>query len=373
VKTSVVLVAAGRGERLGLGIPKAEAKIAGFTLLEHALKSVAQFQPDQLVVVCPEGSEAAYHDAAKATGISDVLVTPGGATRQQSVSKGLALVTGDQVLIHDAARAFMPAEVFQLVSDALMGAECVIPVLKVSDTLKEVSGDQVTGTLDRSKIVKSQTPQGFRVSSLRLALEQATDDFTDEAALMEASGVVVNTVQGSELGLKVTTPADLQWAQLRFGNARTGVGTDAHRFSESGVLTLGCLSWPEHKALEGHSDGDSVAHAIVDSLLGAAGLGDIGSNFGVDRPEYSGAAGDVFLRGALGLIAQAGYQVTNVSVQIIADKPKVGPRRAELEQRLSSLVGAPVSVSATTTDGLGFLADAQGVAAVATALLRERS
>lgn len=373
MKTSVVLVAAGKGERLGLGIPKAEAKIAGLTLLEHALKQISKFQPDQLIVVCPAGSKAHYLEAAQISGAKEVVVTEGGATRQQSVSNGLALVTSDLVLIHDAARAFMPAEVFTSVSEALVQAECVIPVVRVSDTLKEVSGQGVTATLDRSKIVKSQTPQGFRVATLKAALANATNDFTDEAALMESQGYQVQTVEGSELGLKITTPADLDWAQLRFGSARTGIGTDAHRYAEVGTLTLGCLSWPEHPALEGHSDGDSVAHAIVDALLGAAGLGDIGSNFGVDRPEYSGASGEVFIKGALRLITGAGYQVTNVSVQIIADKPKVGPRRAELEEHLSSLIGAPVSVAATTTDGLGFLSDARGVAAVATALLRERS
>ena len=373
MKTSVVLVAAGKGERLGLGIPKAEAKVAGLSLLEHALLQVAKFQPSQLVVVCPVGAEETYLNQAKSTGISDVQVIAGGATRQQSVSKGLALVSSDLVLIHDAARAFMPSSVFSSVAAALAESECVIPVLQISDTLKQVAGDKVKGTIDRSSVVKSQTPQGFRVSSLREAMSAATEDFTDEAALMEAHGFDVSTVAGSESGLKVTTPADLDWAQLRFGNARTGIGTDAHRFSDAGQLTLGCLSWQELPALEGHSDGDSIAHAIVDALLGAAGLGDIGSNFGVDRPEYSGASGDVFIKGALDQVHQSGYSVTNVSVQVIADKPKIGPRRAELEERLSGLVGAPVSVAATTTDGLGFLADARGVAAVATALLRERS
>jgi 2-C-methyl-D-erythritol 4-phosphate cytidylyltransferase/2-C-methyl-D-erythritol 2,4-cyclodiphosphate synthase len=249
----------------------------------------------------------------------------------------------------------------------------VIPVLPVSDTLKTVSGGEVSGTVDRSTTVRSQTPQGFKTASLRLALSKTTSNFTDEAALMESQGFRVGTVLGSELGLKVTTPADLEWAKLRFGIARTGIGTDAHRFADSGTLTLGCISWPDYPALEGHSDGDSVAHAIVDSMLGAAGLGDIGSNFGVDRPEYSGAEGKVFLSGALDLIHQAGFELVNVSVQVIADRPKIGPRREELQATLSNLLGAPVSVLATTTDGLGFLADAAGVAAVATALLRERS
>jgi 2-C-methyl-D-erythritol 4-phosphate cytidylyltransferase/2-C-methyl-D-erythritol 2,4-cyclodiphosphate synthase len=267
----------------------------------------------------------------------------------------------------------MPDQVFSSVEEALSFFDCVIPALPVSDTLKTVVENQVSGTVDRSTTFRSQTPQGFKTEALREALARTPNNFTDEAALMESEGFKVGTVTGSELGLKVTTPSDLDWARLRFGVARTGIGTDAHRFSDTGTLTLGCITWPEHPALEGHSDGDSVAHAIVDALLGAAGLGDIGSNFGVDRPEYSGAAGKVFIRGALELIGKAGYEPVNVSVQVIADKPKIGPRRLELEAQLSELVGAPVSVLATTTDGLGFLADARGVAAVATALLRERS
>jgi len=217
--------------------------------------------------------------------------------------------------------------------------------------------------------VAVQTPQGFHTELLRNALGYAQVDFTDEAGLMESLGHEVVVVPGSDSARKVTTQADLVWAQGLFGSARTGVGTDAHRFSDSGELTLGCLTWPELPALEGHSDGDSVAHAIVDALLSAAGLGDIGSNFGVDRPEFAGAAGDVFISATLELIRAKGLSVTNVSVQVIADKPKIGPRRAELESRLTGLLSAPVTVSATTTDGLGFLADSAGVAAVATALL----
>jgi 2-C-methyl-D-erythritol 4-phosphate cytidylyltransferase/2-C-methyl-D-erythritol 2,4-cyclodiphosphate synthase len=371
--TSVVLVAAGKGERLGLGVPKAEAVIGGKTLFEHALQTIKAFDPAQLVVVAPASLVENYRQIATGFSFQSLEVVAGGETRQDSVSNGLSKATGELVLVHDAARAFMPSEVFTSVTQALTGYDCVIPALPVTDTLKSVAGGEVSGTVDRSMTVRSQTPQGFKTAALRAALTQTNSNFTDEAALMESQGFKVGTVLGSELGLKVTTPQDLEWAKLRFGIARTGIGTDAHRFSEVGTLTLGCISWPEHPALEGHSDGDSVAHAIVDSLLGAAGLGDIGSNFGVDRPEYSGAAGKVFIKGALELIEQAGLEVVNVSVQVIADKPKIGPRRSELEAALSELVGAPVSVLATTTDGLGFLADARGVAAVATALLRERS
>lgn len=373
MSTAVVLVAAGKGERLGLGVPKAEALVAGKTLFEHSLISIKKFNPAQLVVVAPAGSIQSFRELAEGQHFQSLEVVAGGETRQHSVANGLAQVTSDLVLVHDAARAFMPDQVFSSVEDALSLFDCVIPALPVSDTLKTVVENQVSGTVDRSTTFRSQTPQGFKTEALREALARTSNNFTDEAALMESEGFKVGTVTGSELGLKVTTPSDLDWARLRFGVARTGIGTDAHRFSDTGTLTLGCITWPEHPALEGHSDGDSVAHAIVDALLGAAGLGDIGSNFGVDRPEYSGAAGKVFIRGALELIGKADYEPVNVSVQVIADKPKIGPRRLELEAQLSELVGAPVSVLATTTDGLGFLADARGVAAVATALLRERS
>lgn len=373
MSTSVVLVAAGKGERLGLGVPKAEALIGGKTLFEHALSTLKKFDPAQLVVVAHPDLLESYRSIALTFDFKSLDVVPGGETRQDSVSNGLNRATQPKVLVHDVARAFMPPAVFASVESALEQFECVIPVLTISDTLKSVAGNEVVSTVDRSSVVKSQTPQGFHAASLKKALASAESNFTDESALMEAAGFAVGTVPGSDLGLKLTTPADLDWARLRFGSSRTGIGTDAHQFSESGTLTLGCLSWPELPALEGHSDGDSVAHAIVDALLGAAGLGDIGSNFGVDRPEYAGASGAVFIRGALELVSAAGYLPVNVAVQVIADKPKIGPRRLELETQLSSLVGAPVSVLATTTDGLGFLADARGVAAVATALLRERS
>ena len=371
--TAVVLVAAGKGERLGLGIPKAQAQVGGKSLYEHALTQIKEFSPAQVVVVAPDDMVSQYELTASAFEFQDLQVVAGGETRQDSVSNGLARVTQSLVLVHDAARAFMPATVFQSVEAKLQDSDCVIPVVAVTDTLKTVQNHLVAGTVDRTVTFRSQTPQGFRVAALRQALSETNSNFTDEAALMESIGVAVATVPGSDLGLKVTTTADLDWARLRFGHSRTGIGTDAHRFGENGTLVLGCLYWPELPKLEGHSDGDSIAHAIVDALLGAAGLGDIGSNFGVDRPEFAGASGETFLTATLEIVAAAGFEVANVSVQVIADKPKIGPRRAELEQKLSEVLGARVSVAATTTDGLGFLADSKGVAAVATALLRERS
>ena len=369
--TAVVLVAAGQGVRLGAGIPKAEVKVSGRTLLEHALSNIKKFDPEQLVIVAPAGKIKNYKELAAAFGFQKLDVLEGGATRQLSVAAGLARVHQDAVLIHDAARAFTPKAIFDTVSKALETRECVVPALLIADTVKEVKEGKVQATLDRSKLRAIQTPQGFSTAVLRKAIASASQTFTDEAGLLESQGVEVSVVEGSSLGFKVTTQADLDLARSIFGSTRSGIGTDAHQFSGSGTLMLGCLPWTSMPVLEGHSDGDSVAHAIVDALLSAAALGDIGSRFGVDRKEYAGAAGEVFIKGALELVAEAGFRVLNVSVQIVADAPKIGPRRAELQEKLSSIVGAPVTVSATTTDGLGFLADSAGIAAVATALLAE--
>ncbi len=366
---AVVLVSAGKGTRLGANLPKAVVKVAGRTLLEHSLESIARFNPAELVVVAPQ---ELIQDFEQLTSLhfEKFKVVQGGETRQQSVQNGLAQVESELVLVHDAARAFTPTIVFERVAQGLEKFTSVVPAIMVTDTIKEVAEDRVERTLDRSSLRAIQTPQGFRVSVLRDALSGATSDFTDEAGLLESVGHQTLVVEGDQLAFKVTTPEDLERAKALFGDQRTGIGVDAHRFSQAGELVLGSLVWPELPKLEGHSDGDSVAHAIVDALLSAAALGDIGSNFGVDRPEFKGASGEVFISETLKLLQKAGFEPVNVSVQIVADRPKIGPRRQELEKRLTQLVGAPVSVLATTTDGLGFLADSKGVAAVASALVR---
>lgn len=371
MSVAVVLVSAGKGTRLGANLPKAAVNVAGRSVLEIALETISKFAPDELIVVAPKELVSDFSKLATEF-YKSVQVVAGGETRQQSVSNGLELVKSERVLIHDAARALTPLSVFHAVSKALEDAVAVVPVLPIADTVKQIQGDFVQRTIDRTNLRSSQTPQGFRTQELRQALSNATESYTDEAALMESVGIEVATVLGDDLAFKITTPGDLERARVLLAEVATGVGTDAHAFSQSGELMLGCLSWPGLPKLEGHSDGDSVAHAIVDSLLSAAGLGDIGSNFGVDRPEYAGASGAVFILASLKLLAEKGFEPVNVAVQVVADKPKIGPRRIELEQRLSELVGARVSVAATTTDGLGFLSDARGVAAVATALVRKR-
>jgi 2-C-methyl-D-erythritol 4-phosphate cytidylyltransferase/2-C-methyl-D-erythritol 2,4-cyclodiphosphate synthase len=377
---AVVLLAAGRGERLGANQPKAFVELAGKSLLEHSIyRALATINLRQLIITVPESHLAQIlelENQLDSQGV-DIRVVVGGATRQQSVSEALAVLAGgiDIVLVHDSARALTSTDLFNRVSDAVSENQIgVIPALPVADTIKKYRGDLVEETIDRAELIRAQTPQGFPTELLVKAHLAAQADFTDDASLVQAFGGTVMMVAGEELAMKITTAEDLETAQgYLLSGARTGIGSDAHRFSNDStkVLLLGCLEWRGHRGLEGHSDGDVIAHSIVDALLSAAGLGDIGSNFGVDRPEFAGASGEVFLRGALELLSKAGLEPVNVSVQLIGNEPKLSPRRLELESHLGSIIGAPVSVSATTTDGLGFLGSDEGLAAIATSLVRK--
>lgn len=371
MSVAVVVVAAGRGERLGANMPKALVTVGGKPLLEHCLERITRLNPDQLVVTFTPGEEEAFKKVTSK--FHNVKLVEGGPERQDSVANGLEIVHTDYVLIHDAARAFTPTEVFVAVAQEVKASVAVIPTIPVADTVKQVHDDWVVATVDRSVLAAAQTPQGFQVEPLREALEKTKSKFTDEAALVHTFGYKVKTIPGSEFAFKITTTSNLARAEQMFGDQRIGIGTDAHAFSDHGTLVLGTLEWPGLNRLAGHSDGDSIAHAIVDALLGAAGLGDIGSNFGIDRPEYEGAAGEVFLVAAVEMLRVVGLHPKNVSVQVVADLPKIGPRREELQQSLSQIIGCPVTVSATTTDGLGFLADSRGIAAVATALVARHS
>ena len=383
-RVGIVVVAAGSGTRLGAGGPKAFVGIDRHSILRHALDGVFAAPAAQVVIVAPDGREGdARTEALAAAGDRADLVTivTGGTTRQESVSAGLAALWGDVeiVLVHDAARALTPPEVFSRVIAAVeAGAAGAIPVLPVIDTIKRVAADEIVGVVDRSELAAAQTPQGFRRDVLDAAYAAAVDDFTDDAALVAEAGHTVSAVPGHPLAFKITTAADLDRARHLVAALpvevsappRIGVGTDVHAFGGEGALWLAGLEWPGEQALSGHSDGDAVAHAIVDALLAAAGLGDIGTHFGTDQPQYAGAHADAFLGRTATILREAGWRVGNVSVQVQANRPRFAARRAEAERALSdALGGAPVSVSATTTDGLGFTGRGEGVSAYAVALV----
>lgn len=383
--TAIIVVAAGSGTRLGADAPKALVGIDEHSVLRHALDQVFQAAPAQVIVVAPAGHEGDAESELRAAAGDRVelgRVVTGGATRQQSVAAGLRALWGDvkTVLVHDAARALTPAAQIDAVAQAVTDDRGVLPTLPVVNTLKRVSGSAVVEAVDRSELVAAQTPQGFPRSLLEKAYALALDsgvEYTDDAALYAAAGHPVVHIPGSPVAFKITVPADLERARRLLSPergsttvGRVGIGTDVHAFGGEGDLWLAGLQWPGETALSGHSDGDAVAHAIVDALLGAAGLGDIGEHFGTAHPEYAGAHGDVFLARTRELLADAGFGIGNVSVQFQGNRPRFSGRRAEAERVLSAaLGGAPVSVTATTTDGLGFPGRGDGISAMAVAMV----
>ncbi len=376
----VVIVAAGTGSRLGAELPKAFVSLGGSSILQRALDPVlGMSEPVQIVVVAPEDQLALAQDqvrAAAGAAIEYTSVVAGGATRQSSVAAGLDALWPDVgvVLVHDAARPFAPTALFEaVVARVRASSQGVIPGLPVADTLKRTDDDVALDTVDRSVLSAIQTPQGFPRVELTEAYAAATEDYTDDAAVFAAAGHTVRVISGDALAFKITTPWDLRRAQALVEPAiigsRSGIGIDIHAYDESVPLWLGGLHWPDEPGLAGHSDGDALSHAICDALLSAAGLGDLGSRFGTTDPRFANAHGEVFLRATIELVAGAGFAIENVAVQVIGNHPRLAARRGELEKHLSDVVGAPVSVSATTSDGLGFTGNGEGIAAIATALL----
>lgn len=372
--SAAIIAGAGMGHRLGADIPKALIQIDGVTLIERAFAALSPVV-DEIVITAPAG----YEDQFRAIVGDSATVITGGVLRSDSVNVALKSLSPSTkyVLVHDAARALATSELAERVLHGLTSGEsAVIPVLSVVDTIKEVDRDgYVRSTPDRSILRAVQTPQGFSVDVLKRAHE-ASEDATDDAALVEALGVKVKTIPGEARAMKITNPEDIAMAVTLVrdldANMRVGVGTDAHAFSSdaSRQLWLAGIHWPDVVGVDGHSDGDVAAHAICDALFSATGLGDLGSNFGVSDPQYSGASGATLLAETLTRISKAGYAINNVAVQIVCNKPKIGPRRAEAISALSkALGGAPVSVTATSTDGLGFTGEAKGISAIATALV----
>ena len=368
---AAIIAAAGSGERFGATLPKALITLGNRTLIEHAVAALAPIA-SEIVICAPAGYEKQIQELVGA----DITVVTGGITRSDSVRAGITALTGKNkyVLVHDAARALASTQLAKNVLAALeKGEVAVIPGLELIDTVKSVdAGGHVTSTPDRASLRRVQTPQGFDLEILKKAHSSGANA-TDDGALVEAIGHKVLIINGEERALKITTPADLATALSTLGDSsefRTGVGVDAHAFAEGRELWLAGLHWPNEVGVAGHSDGDVAAHAICDALFAAGQLGDLGSNFGTDKPEYAGASGVTLLKETMQKISSAGYSISNVTVQIIGNRPKLTSRRSEAIATLSAaLGGANVSVLATTTDGMGLTGEGRGIAAIASALL----
>ncbi|MFZ4123613.1 MAG: 2-C-methyl-D-erythritol 4-phosphate cytidylyltransferase [Candidatus Planktophila sp.] len=368
---AAIIAAAGSGERFGATLPKALISLGNRTLIEHAVAALAPIA-SEIVICAPAGYEKQIQELVG----NEITVVTGGTTRAQSVRAGIAALTGNNkyVLVHDAARALATTKLAERVLVALEnGASAVIPGLELIDTVKSIDvNGHVTATPDRTTLRRVQTPQGFDLEILKKAHASGAEA-TDDGALVEAIGEKVLIIKGEEQALKITTPSDLATAISMLGTTsefRTGVGVDAHAFAEGRELWLAGLHWPNETGVAGHSDGDVAAHAICDALFAASQLGDLGTNFGVDKPEYAGTPGVTLLRETLQKISAAAFEISNVTVQIIGNRPKLAGRRSEAIAALSeALGGANVSVLATTTDGMGLTGEGRGIAAIASVLL----
>jgi 2-C-methyl-D-erythritol 4-phosphate cytidylyltransferase/2-C-methyl-D-erythritol 2,4-cyclodiphosphate synthase len=364
-----LLVAAGSGSRMGGDTAKQYRRLGGKALLAHAIDHLDHPAIDAIQVVIGEGQEAAYRDAIGARPLPAPII--GGATRRQSVRNGLAALAGaERVLIHDAARPFLPRAVIDRLLDALETSDGAVPVLPVTDTLVLGDGE----TVARTGLLRVQTPQAFTLEPIRRAhAAWPGGAATDDAQIARAAGLSVAHVAGDPALEKLTFEADFLRAEAALLGPRVGFGFDVHAFAAGRELWLGGVRIPHDKGLAGHSDADVVLHALTDAILGALGAGDIGDHFPPSNPQWRGAASSLFLEHARGLVEQAGGRIAHADVTIICEAPRIGPFRDAMRDRVADLLRLPrarISIKATTTERLGFTGRGEGIAAQAVATLR---
>ena len=375
MSVTALIVAAGKGERVGGGVPKQYRLLGGKPVLRWAVEALKGHPAVKSArVVIGQGQE----ELAKASleGIEVGELIAGGAERADSVRAGLSAIEGDAVLVHDAARPFCPAAVIDRLIASLEFYEGAAPVVPIGDTLARVA-ETLEEPVDRSGLVRVQTPQAFRLDALKAAYERWSGAApTDETTVVRAAGMKVATVEGDPVLEKLTLPADFQRAEQWLAgrlSPRTGMGFDVHAFAGEGPLMLGGIEVAHSRGLAGHSDADVVLHAITDALLGAAGLGDIGEHFPPSDARWKGAASSLFLAHAVELLRSRGAIIDHVDCTIIAEAPKVGPHREAMRRRVAEVAGLridQVSIKATTTEGLGFTGRREGIAAQAVASIR---
>lgn len=368
---AAIVVAAGKGLRVGGDQPKQFRMWRGKPLIRHSVEALRVAGADPLVVVI--APDAREHAEAALAGLAGLMFVTGGATRQDSVRAGLealAEAAPEHVLIHDAARPDLPRAVIARLLAALVDHPGAIPVLPVVDSLA-IAGDGgvMTGKAERETLRRVQTPQAFRFPAI-LAAHRAwagpTDAGDDAQVLMDSNGSAA-LVDGDERLKKITFAEDFVNPST-LPPIRIGQGYDVHRLEAGEELWLGGVKIPHDKGLAGHSDADVALHAITDAVLGAVGEGDIGTHFPPSDPQWRGARSGQFLEHALGLARAAGYTVANVDLTLICEAPKIGPHRPAMRAEVARLMGLAehaVSIKATTTEKLGFTGRGEGIAAQA--------
>src|SRR3954471_5981247 len=388
---TAIIAAAGAGRRLGAAKPKQLLDIGGGSMLAH---SVAAFlshpRVSDVVVVLPPGQGtlalnlSAGGDPSR---VAAVRVVTGGERRQDSVANGFGAVADDSdvVLIHDAARPFVSADLIDRTIDAAARHGAAIAALQSRDTVKRVdAGGAITGTLPRETIYLAQTPQGFRRDVLAQAIAAARSgvEATDEAALAERAGYKVHVVDGDPGNVKVTTAEDLEAARARIAQrggamhtGRVGTGYDLHRLVEGRPLVIGGVTIPFDKGPLGHSDGDVACHAATDAILGAASLGDIRRHFPDSDPKWKGADSVALLAEAARLAHEQGYDVVNLDITVVLERPKIKDVIDRMRSRLAAALAIEperVSIKGKTNEGVDAVGRGEAVASHAVALLAPR-
>lgn len=377
MKTGVIIVAAGRGERAGGDLPKQYREIGGLAVLARTVRAFQSALPDAAICVVINPDDQDRFDSLAL----DAEFTFGGATRTASVLAGLSKLSGEDVetvLVHDAARPFVSPALIARVITALEQAPAAIPALGMTDALFSAGDNLMTGPLNRDEVFAAQTPQGFRYRALLDAYEAlGSKAMHDDAGVAFAAGLDVRVVEGDPANFKITRPEDFEKAEQMLRDSDpifvTGQGYDVHRLETADNMSLCGVEIRAGLGLVGHSDADAGLHALTDAVLGAAGAGDIGQHFPPSDPRWAGASSDQFLLHALSLLREAGGELVHADITLICERPKIGPHRDAMRQRVAELLGLPltrVNIKATTTEKLGFTGRGEGLAAQAIATAR---
>lgn len=387
MRVAAIIAAGGEGRRLGASTPKQLLDVGGRSILERAVRAfVSHERVDEVIVAVPPAVAAAppaWLDELNGR----VRLVAGGARRQDSVANAFDAVDrgAEIVLIHDAARPFVSADLISRSIDAAAAHGAAIVAVPASDTVKRVADGIITETIPRESIFLAQTPQAFRRDVLRdaIAAGRSGAAATDEAALAERAGHKVHVIEGDAANVKITTPSDLDAARQRLEasnprtpelpNPRIGVGYDLHRLVDRRRLILGGVVLPSDRGALGHSDADVVCHAVTDAVLGAAGAGDIGRLFPDTDAKWKDASSLALLGEAVAVVRARGFAVHNVDIVVILERPKIGPYRAQIEANVAQALGVPVdrvSVKGKTNEGVDAIGRGEAIAAHAVAIVR---
>ncbi|TCM84938.1 bifunctional 2-C-methyl-D-erythritol 4-phosphate cytidylyltransferase/2-C-methyl-D-erythritol 2,4-cyclodiphosphate synthase [Rhodovulum steppense] len=375
---TAIIVAAGRGTRVGGDRPKQYQPLGGRAVLGRTVAGFAAHpRVTGLVVVLHPDDADLFAEAMAGLDLA-VTTVPGGATRDASVAAGLGAVPSGttRVLIHDGARPLVSAALIDRVIDALDTHPGAAPALAVTDALWRGAAGRVLAPHPRDGLFRAQTPQGFRIEAIRAAHAAHPGGAADDVEVALAAGLDVAIVEGDEDNLKITHAQDFARAERvlreRDMDIRTGNGFDVHAFCEGDGVILCGIKVPHDKALKGHSDADVGMHAVTDAIYGALADGDIGQHFPPSDPQWKGAASDIFLKHAVGRVAERGYRIAHADLTLICERPKIGPVAGAMRAEMARLMGIEldrISVKATTSEQLGFTGREEGIAALATVTL----